>query len=167
MKTTSAEIEKVRDLLKGFFTAMLITHDSAGTLRARPMAVADTTDSSELWFLTNDESAKVQEIERITRVHVVCQRDNSVYLSIAGVASVVRDRAHIESVWKESFRVWFPDGKDGPHLVLIHVIPDRAEYWDTHGLNKASYLWEAAIAYVSGDTPHVEEGELHGVVHLA
>ena len=167
MKTNSAQIEKVRDLLKDFSTAMLITHDGGGTLRARPMAIADITESCELWFITNDQTDKVHEIDRDTRVHVVCQKDRSAYLSIEGAASVVHDRSRIEAVWKEPLRVWFPDGKDDTHLALIHVTPDRAEYWDNQGLNKASYLWEAAIAYVSGDTPRVNEGEKHGVVSLA
>ena len=166
MKTTSAQIEKVRDLLKDFSTAMLITHDGGGTLHARPMAIADITEACALWFITNDQSDKVHEIGRDTRVHVVCQRDHSVYLSVAGVASVVRDRSRIEAVWKEPFRVWFPEGQADPHLALIHVTPDRAEYWDSHGMNKASYLWEAAIAYVSGETPRLKEGEQHGVVSL-
>jgi general stress protein 26 len=167
MKTTSAQIEKVRDLLKDFSTAMLITHDTGGTLHARPMVVADITEVCDLWFITNDKSDKVYEIDRNTRVHVVCQRDTSVYLSIAGTASVIHDRSRIEALWKEPFRVWFPDGTADRHLALIHVTPDRAEYWDSQGLNKVSYLWEAAIAYVSGETPRVKEGERHGVVSLA
>ena len=167
MKTTSAQIEKVRDLLKSFSTAMLITHDSGGTLHARPMAVADITESCDLWFITNDQSDKVYEIGRDTRAHVVCQRDHSVYLSVAGTASLVRDLSRIEEVWKEPFRVWFPEGTADPHLILIHITPDRAEYWDNQGLNQVSYLWEAAIAYVTSETPRVVEGEKHGIVNLA
>ena len=146
---------------------MLITHITDGTLRARPMAIADIPESCDLWFITNDESAKVQEIESETRVHVVCQKDHSAYLSIAGLASLVHDRSRIADLWIEPFRVWFPDGQSDPHLVLIHFTPDRAEYWDNQDLNKVSYLWGAAIAYVSGETPGVREGEQHGVVSLA
>lgn len=167
MKTTNAQIEKVHDLLKGFSTAMLITHDAGGPLHARPMAIADLTNPCDLWFITSDDSGKAHEIGRDTRVHIVCQRDHSVYLSIAGSASVQHDLSRIDEVWKEPFRVWFPGGKTDPHLALIRVIPDRAEYWDNQGFNKVSYLWEAAIAYVSGETPRVEEGDRHGVVDLA
>ena len=77
---------------------------------------------------------------------------------------MVRDLSRIEEVWKEPFRVWFPEVTTDPHLVLIHITPDRAEYWDSQGLNQVSYLWEAAVAYVSGETPRVVEGEKHGVV---
>lgn len=167
MKTTSEQIEKVSDLLKDFSTAILITHDSAGTIHARPMAIADLTEPCDLWFITKDESAKVHEIESDTRVQVVGQMDGTIYFSLAGRASLVRDRARIEAVWKESLRVWFPEGKTDPHLVLIHVIPDRAEYWDNHGIYKKSHLWEAAIAYVSGDKRLEKEAGEHGVVSLS
>jgi general stress protein 26 len=167
MKTSAGEIEKVRNLLKDFPTAILVTHDGPESLRARPRAVAEVDAFCDLWFMSYQRSAKVEEIRNDEHVHIVCQRENTAFLSISGKATLVRDRARIEEVWKEPFRVWFPDGKDDPHLVLIHVVPERAEYWDNRGLNKASYLWESAIAYVSGETPRVREGEQHGVVELA
>jgi general stress protein 26 len=167
MKTSSAQIEKVRGLLKSFSTAMLITRDRRGVTYARPMAVADLEEPCELWFIAQKDSAKVDEIEDHAGVHVVCQKDHSVYLSLSGKASLVEDRERIEKIWKEPFRVWFPDGKDDPTLVLIKVTPERAEYWDNKGFNRISYLWEAAIAYAIGDTPRVREGEQHGVVNMA
>jgi general stress protein 26 len=166
MKISSAQLEKVRELLKSFSTAMLVTRDFQGMLHARPMAVADVTDPCELWFITQKDSAKVDEIESHHGVHVVCQRDHTVYLSLNGKATLVQDRKHIERVWKEPFRIWFPDGKDDPALMLIKVTIERAEYWDNQGINRISYLWEAAIAYTIGDTPKVREGEQHGVIEI-
>jgi general stress protein 26 len=168
METSSTQIEKVRDLLKTFSTAMLITREGrVGALHARPMAIADIRDPFELWFITQRGSAKVDEIEDNAVVHVVCQKDHSAYISLSGRASLIADRSQVEKVWREPFRVWFPDGKDDPTLILIKVTPERAEYWDNKGLNRISYLWEAAIAYAIGDTPRVHEGEQHGVVQMA
>ncbi len=61
-------------LLHQFHTAMLVTHESEDRLRARPMAVAKIEDDGKLWFLTDAENAKAHEIERDTRVHIVCQQ---------------------------------------------------------------------------------------------
>src|SRR6187549_1353382 len=72
---------KLYELLHGFSTAMLITH-SGGRLRARPMAIASLTESCELWFITGQDSAKAHEIERDTRVNVVCQEDHSAYIAL-------------------------------------------------------------------------------------
>ena len=77
----------------------------------------------------------------------------------------VATRAKVAELWKEPFRVWFPGGREDPDIALIAVEPERAEYWDNSGFHKLQYLWEAAGAYVTGDTPKVEEGEQHGVLH--
>jgi hypothetical protein len=44
------------------------------------------------------------------------------------------------------------------------VQPHTAEYWDSQGWNKVSYLFKAAQAYASGNTPKIQEGKEHGVL---
>lgn len=166
MNSSESETEKIRALIKEFATAMLITHGSDG-LHARPMAIAEVADDCGLWFVTGKWSAKAGEVATDHEAHVVCQKDGFAYLSIGGTAKLVDDRAQIARLWKEPFRVWFPDGKDDPNLVLISFRSARAEYWDNSGFNKIAYLWEAARAYVLGDTPRMKEGEQHGVVSLS
>jgi general stress protein 26 len=166
MKTATEQANHLRDLINGFSTAMLITHGADDDWHARPMAVAGVDERLGLWFVTNEDSVKIQEIVHDTRAHVVCQRDHSAYLSLSGVASLVRDRARVEKLWTESFRVWFPGGKDDPNLLLIQFQPSRAEYWDNTGFNRIAYLWDAAKAYMTGSKPEVRE-QAHGVVSLA
>jgi general stress protein 26 len=167
MNQSSAKTERLYDLMKGFSTAMLVTHGASGSedLHARPMVIADVTGDLELWFVTGEDSLKVHEIVEDMRAHVVCQRDHSAYLSLAGTATVLRDRNRVRDLWSESFRVWFPEGKDDPDLVLIRFRPERAEYWDNTGFNKIAYMWDAARAYVTGKPPKVRD-EAHGVVTL-
>ena len=145
---------------------MFITYQGDGTLHARPMAIADLSVGCGLRFITNDQSPKMQEIQTNSHVHVVCQKENSSYLSIAGTASVVHERESIEAVWDDSFLVWFPKGKEDPHLVLITVIPQRIEYWENHEMNRVSYLWEAARSYVNGERTRTQSEAGHGVVTL-
>lgn len=153
-------------LLRQFHTAMLVTHAGDGSLRARPMAIAQVGDDGRIWFVTGAESAKTHEIEADTRVHIVCQNDRSAYLSLSGRADLVRDRAKVDDLWSEAFRVWFPGGKDDPNLELIVVRPETGEFWDNEGFNKIKYLLETAKAYATGRTPVIEEGEQHGIVQL-
>ncbi|HYF37703.1 MAG TPA: pyridoxamine 5'-phosphate oxidase family protein [Prosthecobacter sp.] len=153
-------------LLKDFSTAMLVTHAGADQLRARPMAIADIESSGRVWFITSVDTAKVHEIVSDTRVHLVCQKEHSAYLSISGRASLERDRAKLDQVWQEPFKVWFPRGKDDPEIALIAVTPEEVEFWDNQGFNRISYLFESAKAYVSGTKPDIKEGEEHAFVKL-
>jgi general stress protein 26 len=160
------DISRLHGLLKDFSTAMLVTHQGTSGLHARPMAIAELEESCVLWFLTEAESGKVHEIQDDTNVSVVCQKDRSVYLALYGSATLEQDRSHIDRVWSESFKVWFPKGKDDPNIALIRIDPHHAEYWDNSGFYKVQYLVKAAGAYLTGTKPKIEEGEEHGRVQL-
>lgn len=162
----SSEVQHFHDLLAKFETAMLVTHSPDHGLRGRPMAIAGIDPDTRVWFFTEAESGKVEEIAMDTHVAVICQKDRDLYVSLTGKASLLRDRAKVEGLWKEPFRAWFPKGKDDPDLALVAVTPEQGEYWDNEGLKKIKYLFEAAKAYATGTKPQVEEGEQHGKVKL-
>ncbi|MEZ4240923.1 MAG: pyridoxamine 5'-phosphate oxidase family protein [Myxococcota bacterium] len=157
---------KLDELLEQFDTAMLVTRTPADLLRARPMSIAEVTDGA-LWFVTSRESGKVDEIEARSVVDVTLQASN-VFVSLTAVARVVEDQARIAQLWKEPWRVWFPDGPKTPGLVLIRVEPTQAEFWDNRGAKGLTFLWEAVKAYAKGE--RIDDGDLrddqHGMVDL-
>lgn len=155
-------------MLADYSMAVLVTHrQTNGTpFRSRPMAIAQVDDNCDLWFITSEESAKVHEIEADTRVHVICQDRGSSCLTVSGRASLSHDRQMIQKLWKPTFRPWFPEGQDDPRIVLIHVLGEHGEFWDSHGLKGIEYAFQAVKAAVTGTTPKVEEGEQHGEVDL-
>src|SRR5438477_7370528 len=130
------DTQKFYELLKDFKTAMLITHAGNDKLRARPMAIAQIEPNCRLWFLSGLETAKTHEIEADTHVHIVCQNDRTAYISLEGRATLVRNRAKVEELWNEAYRIWFPLGKDDPDICLISVAPGEGEYWDNEGFNQ-------------------------------
>jgi len=153
-------------LIRQFSIAMLVTHVEDDRLRARPMAIAQIEEDGRLWFITAMETAKAHEIEEDTRVQIVCQDDMSVYISLGGRAALVDDREKIHEVWKDSFNVWFPEGRDDPNAILIAVYPQEAEFWDNEGSNKIEYLFESAKALVTGTTPNADDDDQHAYVKL-
>jgi general stress protein 26 len=153
-------------LLKKFQNAMLVTHTGEHGFHARPMAMADVEDDGRMWFITSVDTAKVHEIEVDSQVHLIAQDGNSAFLSLTGRASLIGDREKIAQLWREPFRVWFPQGKDDPNIELIAVRPERGEFWDSTGAKRFKYLWEATKAYMSGTTPDPDEGGMHGKVRL-
>jgi len=164
---TAEQREHWLKLIRQFNTVMMVTHAEDDRLRARPMGIAQVEDGGRLWFITAMETAKTHEIEEDTRVQIVCQDDYSLYLSVGGRAALVEDdRAKIHEVWKESYKVWFPEGKDDPNLILIAFYPEEVEYWDNEGWNKIEYAMETAKAYLTGTTPDAEDDDQHAYVKL-
>ena len=141
----------VEELIASFATAMLVTRSPDGHIRARPLTVAGT-EAGQVYFSTNLESPKMDEIAIDSEVAVTFQSDRR-YVSLSGTVRQSRDRALIDRLWKESWKVWFPKGKDDPHLTILIVTPEAAEYWDLTGLAGARYILRSLKAYVTRTTP--------------
>jgi general stress protein 26 len=152
--------ERVHELMEHFDTAMLVTRMLDGRMRSRPLAIADKRDDGTLYFSTAIESGKVHELEHDPNVNVVLQ-DKRRYVSISGEGRILRDRALVDELWSESWRIWFPGGKDDPSLAIVAVEPSEAWYWDAAGVEGIRYVFEMAKGYVTGKRPASDQDDRH------
>lgn len=150
------------EVLKDFDTAMVVTHRGAN-MHARPMAIAQLRPDAEVYFATSIAAPKVREIDADARVSVVFQ-SGSKFAALEGMAEIVTDRALIEELWSETWRLWFPDGKSDPDLCLLRVHAASGEYWDRSGAEGIKFLFEGLSAIAQGRTPEITEPEQHGRV---
>jgi general stress protein 26 len=155
----------VLEMLERFETGMLCTNQPDGTLRARPMAVAEVQDNGDVLFVAGLGSAKIEEVLKDPGV-VVTFQSRSRYHSLSGRAEFVADEAAVERVWRPEWKAWFPEGKDDPRLVLLHVRATEAEYWDESGMRGVRFAFEAAKAALKGKRAHPSDVEEHGHVTL-
>ncbi len=144
------------ELASAFRDAMLVTRGLDGSLHARPMAVAEIEPDADAFFSTNLESPKIAEIEANPEVLVTFQ-SRSEFATIQGRATIVRDRAQIDRLWSETWRIWFPQGKEDPNLCLLKISADRGEYWDTSGLQGVKFALESVKARLAGRIPQKTE----------
>jgi general stress protein 26 len=123
-------IQKIKDLTEGIDFCMLTTND-AGVLRSRPMSTQNTEFDGDIWFFTNEDTHKIEEIEKDNRVAVAYSKpgDNT-FISISGRASISKDRAKMKELWSPLLKAWFPEGLDDPKLCLLKVEAEQAEYWE-------------------------------------
>jgi general stress protein 26 len=162
----TASNDILQNLMNDFGVAMLITHAEGGRLRARPMVLADIEPNGTVWLITDHHSGKVEEIVRDHHVNVTMQ-SSSKFVSLSGMATAVHDAKKVAELWKETWKVWFPSGKDDPNLVLLKVDGDSGEYWDNSGYQGIKYLIEAGKAYMRGSKPEVSnDARMHGTVKL-
>jgi len=144
--------EHLYDLLKDFDTAMLVTHPRSGEMHARPMAVAELRADGDAYFVTSIASPKIAEIESDASATLTFQSSRE-FASLSGRLSVVKDRALIDRLWKEAWKVWFPQGKDDPTISLLKFDAMHGEYWDNSGIQGLKYAFEAVKAYAKGEKP--------------
>lgn len=124
--------QKVRDLIEKIKICQVVTRGADGRMQSRPMQVVECDDHHNLWFLTAADSCKVAQLEVDHEVLLGFGDPSSrLYLSVSGTASFSREPAHIDALWSEMQRPWFPEGKDDPNLLVMKVEPVSAEYWDS------------------------------------
>jgi general stress protein 26 len=147
--------------LRQFDTAMLVTRTPEGGLRSRPLSLVVNDEGDDgLYFSTAIDSPKASELEADPRVNV-CMQDRRRFVSVTGVARVTKDRALIDRLWSEAWKIWFPKGKEDPSLCILIVTPSEAAYWDGSGLEGVTYLFEMAKAYLTGTKASSDDDERH------
>ena len=164
MKDEEAGRREVLSLIGDIDYALFTTRSSDdASLHARPMAHRKAEDDGVLWFFTKRDSRKVRDIDADERVllNFADPRKNQ-FVSIAGRAKIVTERARVSALWSEMFRPWFPGGADDESVVLVRVEADEAEYWDTpSGVMVNAFGYVRAVAtgkpFLAGDVGHVED----------
>lgn len=163
MQTRSDEASqrKVMELIADIKVAQMVTLDSSGKMRARPMVAKSDAQDGELWFFTSATSGKIDEIEAHHEVLLsYADPDQQTYVSLRGHAEVLRDHDKVRELWSEPVRVWFPKGVDDPDLALIRVHANEADYWDSPSSTWV-HVYGYAKAMLTGERPN--PGEVHHV----
>ncbi|MBN9029957.1 MAG: general stress protein [Rhizobiales bacterium 63-7] len=135
---------KTWDLVEKIGFCMLTTQ-TGRDLRARPMAAYVERMENAVYFLTDVESHKDDEIARSPNVCLAfADPKGQKYVSLSGTAEVLNDRARIKELWGTPAKAWW-DSPDDPSIRILKVTPSFAEYWDSPG-TIISYVKMAAAA---------------------
>lgn len=136
--------EKIKDIR----VAMLTSVGEDGRLYSRPMYTQEVDRGDGLWFFIARSSAKSEQVSRHHEVNVsYVDPQKGVFVSVAGRATIVDDPEKERELWSPVNKAFFPEGTDDPDLVLLHVEPERAEYWDapTGRMRQLLNLVKAAV----------------------
>lgn len=116
---------------------MFNTDGGSGKINSRPMSNnGDVEYDADSWFFSYEDTRKVAEIDRNTRVALTFTAPPSllgkpgIFIAIDGEASLIRDEAQFEEHWVKDLDRWFTAGIDTPGIILIKVSARTVEYWD-------------------------------------
>ena len=157
--TAPKKIDELYDLIEGIETAMFTTRRPTGQLVSRPMATQDRIEATDLWFVTNIETHKLDDLT--LDPHVNCSYYNNrthEWVSVAGVAHVSKNRNKVRQLYKENWKVWFDDeggerdgGPNDPRIALIMVEAELATYMKVNK-SRPIILFDMLKAKVTGST---------------
>ena len=148
------------DLVDDIEMAMMTTRRSDGLLVSRPMATQARSAGADLWFATDKNSAKIAEIRADKNVNLAYFKNRTKeWVSVAGVAKLVKDREKIRELYRPDWRAWFGDAggdadgtPDDPRIILVGVNIKLAMYLE---LNKPEpvILFEVVKGMITGKRP--------------
>lgn len=162
--TQEKRLDELYELIANIETAMFTTRRSDERLVSRPMATQAREPIADLWFVTDIESHKLDELDHDPHVNLAYfDNDRYEWVSVSGTASISTDRELIRSLYKPDWKVWFgkvdevrDGGPDDPRLALILVDADSVVYMKR---DKPSplVLYEVAKGFLTGNRPDVGE----------
>jgi general stress protein 26 len=164
------KIEDLYALIDGIEIAMFTTRRPDGHLVSRPMATQTQAEGTDLWFVTDIESNKLDELGFDPQVNLAYYRDGSrEWVSVSGTAMVSQDRMAIHELYRPDWKAWFGDeggqrdgGPDDPRLALILVEVHSVTYMKVDK-PKPLVLFELVKGMVTGTPPNIgKEREVSG-----
>ncbi len=157
--TETYDVDRVWKLIDKIKICMLATQ-AGETVRARPMNAIARERENAIYFLTDAEGHKDDEIEQKSGVCLVFAKpDTGKFLSVNGRGRVLDDRALIRDLWSIAAEAYWEIPED-PTIRVIEVTPEQAEFWEgPHGLIATIQMVIAAstaAAPVMGDQRKVD-----------
>ncbi|MEM6966589.1 MAG: pyridoxamine 5'-phosphate oxidase family protein [Bacteroidota bacterium] len=121
---------KIKNLIERNQVGIFITQNN-GKLFSRPIAFADVDDENCVWFFTDVNSGKIDDILENENVNFsFANHSDNAYVSVSGKATLITDQDIIDEKWSIIIKAWFPEGKQSKRLVLVKVEPETVQYWD-------------------------------------
>ena len=159
------KLDDLYRLIDGIETAMVTTRRADGHLVSRAMQTQRRTTSADLWFMTNAESEKFEEIAKDPHVNASYYRDRTrEWVSVSGRAILSKDRDLIDSLYKPDWKIWLGDTGDGkrdggphdPRIALILVEAESVTY-SKKDRPTPVVLFNLVKSYVTGQPPKVAD----------
>ena len=158
------KIDEFYKLIEGIEIAMLTTRRRDGRLVTRPMATQKREPGSDVWFVTDIESGKIDELISDPNVSLAYYNVKSwEWVSVSGTATLSTDREMIRQLYKPDWKAWFGDeggsrdgGPNDPRFALILVDATSVVY-GKRNKPKPLALFEVVKGLITGSEPDVAD----------
>jgi general stress protein 26 len=120
--------DNILTIMKNAKRGMLVTKGK-DFLSARPMHVIQNEYDGTLWFFSNYNSKKNNEISGSEVCVTFQDQKTGAYMSLTGECTISRDMHLIEKFWSSEVEPWFPEGKSSPNVSMLKIDVEFGEYW--------------------------------------
>ena len=168
--STEKKLDDLYELIDGIEVCMMTTRRADGHLVTRPMQVQERTSGTDLWFVTDVETHKLDELLTDPHINLAFYHNRTrEWVSVSGTAIVSRDERLIDALYRADWKTWFPEQdeqRDGsardPRIALILVEAHSVTYFKS-SKSRPAVLFEVAKARLTGEAPKLGEERRLGI----
>jgi general stress protein 26 len=158
------KLDDLYALIDGIEVAMFTTRRADGELVSRPMQVQRRTSGTDLWFMTNVESHKLEELATDPHVNLAFYNTRSrEWVSVSGMAVLSQDPRLIQELYQPDWRAWLGDqggardgGPNDPRIALVLVEAHTVVY-SKKDRPAPLVLFQLAKSVITGEPPKVAD----------
>ncbi len=158
------KIDDLYGLIEGIAIAMFTTRRADGRLVSRPMATQQREPGADLWFVSDVDSDKIDELAADPNVSVSYYDVKSwEWVSVSGIATISTDREMIRELYKPDWKAWFGDeggerdgGPDDPRFALV-LVDAQSVIYGKRNKPKPLALFEVVKGMITGTKPDVSD----------
>jgi general stress protein 26 len=162
------ELKLLYDMIDDLETAMMTTRRPDGHLVSRAMANQKHAPGADLWFVTRNDTHKLDELEDDPHVNLAYYKDRTrEWISVSGIATLSQDKATIAKLFSADWKAWFTNEgdprhgtPDDPRLVLIGVEVHSAVFLEVDKPQPV-VLYEMVKGWIQGKEPDI--GKMHKI----
>lgn len=157
------DLHKLGEMIDDIEVAMLTTRAEDGSLVSRPLQTLKLDENGEIIFFTAAKSHKVEELTDDAEVNLAyAHPGDQRYVSVRGRARMDRNEETIDELWSPVQKIFFPDGKNDPNLMVLRVRVRDASYWEAAG-NFVTRAFDFARAMIDEKPADLgKQGHLEG-----
>jgi general stress protein 26 len=130
------------------------------------MAPQKPADGADLWFVTYEGSAKLDDLAADPHINLAFYKDRTrEWISVTGIARISRDRDKIKELYAPDWKMWFAEKgdprhgtPDDPRMVLIGVDVHAAVFLEVNK-PRPVVIYEMVKGWLRGEMPKL--GETH------
>jgi general stress protein 26 len=158
------KVDDLYKLIEGIETAMFTTRRADGHLVSRPMATQQREPGADMWFVTDIESEKMDELQTDPHVSLAYYNVKTwEWVSVSGTVTISQDRELIRELYKPDWKAWFGDeggardgGPNDPRFALL-LVDAHSVVYGKRNKPKPLVLFELAKGMITGKEPDVAD----------
>ena len=106
-----------------------------------PHLVTYFKNNDRILFTTNTDSDKIPQIRNNKTANIYAYDNNYNGLLLTGEIKEITDPTTLNTLWDDSWKIYYPDGRDGGDFSVLEFVPRQFKSYNGNGFVKSKGMF--------------------------